>query len=289
MMDAMTLVIGATGNVGSHVVQELRAREMPVRAFVRDPERARALLGGDVELVVGDLADRATVASAVTGVARVFLSCGNVPRQVELECTAIDAAAAAGVERLVKLSAAAAAVDSPLLFPRWQGEIEEHLQGSPVPSVVLRPVDYMTNVLAFAEGIRRTGKLFAPLGGARTGMIDPRDVAAVGVLALAEPGHVGRSYTMTGPEAITYDEIARQLSRATGRTIEFVDIPDDVARREMLADGMPPLIVDFLVDLFGAMRRGLAAETTDTVRTLTGRQPHDFASFARAHADAFRA
>ena len=99
------LVTGATGNVGSAVVAELGDRGLPVRAFVRDPDRAAAILGPDVELAVGDFADPASIRAALEGIEVVFLACANVPPQVEYEIRVIDAAARAGVRRLVKLSA----------------------------------------------------------------------------------------------------------------------------------------------------------------------------------------
>jgi uncharacterized protein YbjT (DUF2867 family) len=142
------LVTGATGNVGSAVVAELTRRRAGVRAFVRDAAAARALLGDDVELAVGELGDGESVARALDGVDRVFLACGNVPGQVEYETGVVDAAARAGVRRIVKLSAGGARAGSPLVFWDWHGRIEEHLAASGVPAVVLRPTSYMTNLLA---------------------------------------------------------------------------------------------------------------------------------------------
>jgi uncharacterized protein YbjT (DUF2867 family) len=281
------LVTGATGGVGSSVVRELRARGAAVRAFVRDPEKARALLGDDVALAVGDLADPDSIRRALDGADRLFLACGNVAGQVELETNAIEAARAARVDLVVKLSAAAAAPDSPLLFPRWQGEIEERLHASGVPAVLLHPTSYMTNLLMSAEAVRQTGKLVAPAGGARISMIDASDVGAVGAVALTEAGHAGRTHVLSGPEAITYADVAACLSDATGHTVEFVDVPDEAARAEMLAQGMPDFLADFVVQLFGALRDGIAAEVTDTVLRLTGREPRSFADFAREHAGLF--
>jgi uncharacterized protein YbjT (DUF2867 family) len=283
------LVFGATGNVGRHVVEQLQRREAPVRAFVRDRERGAAVLGDGVELAVGDLDDRGSIDRALDGVDRVFLACGNVPGQVELESNAIDAMTAAGTSLVVKLSAAAAAPDSPLLFPRWQGDIEQHLTTSRLPAVVLKPMDYMTNVLTFANGIRQTSKLFAPLGGAKTAMIAPRDVGEVAAVTLTEDGHAGNAYVLTGPESITYDQIVAELSRATGQPLAFVDVPEQAAHSAMLEQGMPEFLADFLIALFGAMRNGIADQVTDTVRLLTGREPTTFGAFADEHAAAFGA
>ena len=281
------LVTGATGNVGSAAVRELGRRGTAVRAFVRDRAKAAAILGEDVALAVGDLEDPASIRRALDGVDAVFLACGNVPGQVRCETRAIDAAAAAGVGRIVKLSAHGAQVGSPLAFWDWQGRIEQHLAQSGVPAAVLLPTSYMTNLLASAEAIAQTGKLFAAAAGARVAMIDPRDVAAVAAAALTEAGHDGRTYVLTGPEALTYDEIATALSAVGERTVEFVHVPDEVMREGVLQGGTPEFIADFLVGLFGALRAGAHAVPTDTVRAITGRRPHTIAEFARDHAVAF--
>jgi uncharacterized protein YbjT (DUF2867 family) len=221
------LVTGATGNVGSKVIRELRSRGVRVRAFVRDPAKATGLLDGGVEFAVGDFSDPASVRRAMEGVDEVFVASPNHPRQVEHESTVIDAAAAAGVSRIVKLSTIGARVGSPLAFFDSQGRLEERLRQFGVPAVVLQSNFYTTNLLGSAETIRSQGRLFAPVDGARIPMIDPRDVAAVAAVALTADGHEGQTHVLTGPDAITYEDIARELSTATGRHVEFVDVPDE--------------------------------------------------------------
>ena len=217
----------------------------------------------------------------------MFLACGNHPAQVEHECVAIDAARAAGVRRVVKLSGPSADVDSSLLFERWHAEIERHLVGSGVPYVMLRPSAYMTNLLGNAEAIKHTGKLFAPAGSARIAYIDPVDVAEVAAATLATHGHAGMTYTLTGPRAITYWQIAQDLSAAVGREIQYVDVPDEAARQNMVESGLPPMVADTIVEVFASYRAGAQARTTDTVLALTGHAPRSFAQFAREHAAAF--
>ena len=283
------LVTGATGAVGSHVVRELREHGIEPRAFVRDREKAGRMLGEDVELAVGSFEDRGSLDRALDGVDGLFLACANVSEQVEHECAAIDAATAAGVRRIVKLSGPRAAVDSWVLFERWHGEIERHLLGSGVPWVLLRPSAYMTNLLGSADAVRHTGKLFAPAGTARITYVDPRDVAAAAAAALAVEAHEGSTYTVTGPEAITYEQIARDLSAATGRQIEYVDIPYDAAREVMLGAGLSQMMADSIVDTFLRMQEGAMADATEAVRTLTGREARTFGHFAREHAAQFGA
>lgn len=283
----MILVTGATGTVGSHVVRELRSRGARVRGFVRDPDAARGKLGGGIELAAGDFADPDSLRRAVDGTEAVFLAAANDPRQVEYETNLIDAARQARVRAIVKLSAAIAEPGSPLEFGDWHGRIERHLATSGVPAVILRPSFFMSNLLASAGQIAVDGKLRAPAGAAEIAMIDPSDVAAAAAVVLTEDGHLGRTYPLTGPAALGYRQIADQLSAATGRAVEFVDLPDDAARRGLLDAGMPDWLAEHLITLFGILREGPAEPVSRAVRDLTGREPTSFAQFARDHAEAF--
>ncbi|MGH9116680.1 MAG: SDR family oxidoreductase [Acidimicrobiales bacterium] len=281
------VVTGATGNVGSQVVRELRARGHSVRALVRDPDRAAERLGEGVQLAAGDLSDEAAVRRAMKGMDHAFIACANHPLKVQYETNVIDAAAAAGVQRVVKLSALGAEIGSPVAFWDAHGRIEQHLWASGLRTVVLQPSTYMTNVVGSAETVRHMGTLFAPADDARIAMIDPRDVGTGAAAVLTEDGHDGKTYVLTGPDPISFAEIAGHLSEATGRTVEFVSVPDAAARQSMVDAGMPEWFADNVAAVFGFLRQGIAAETTDTVKELTGAEPRSFADFARDHAGVF--
>ncbi|MBT2407468.1 MULTISPECIES: SDR family oxidoreductase [unclassified Streptomyces] len=278
---ATVLVTGAAGNVGSKVVGELQGRGIPVRAFVRDPGRAAAVLGGDAELVQGDFAEPASVRQALDGVERLFLICANHPQQVEYGTRAIDAAASAGVRQVVMLSTIGAEAGSPTMFFDQHGRIEEHLRGSGVPAVVLRSSHMMSNILGSAATIRQADRFFLPAGDARIAMIDPRDVAAAAASVLSTAVQGGRTYVLTGPEVITYGEVARQLSSALGRPIEYVAVPDEAAAAGMAQAGVPPWLAEQVVAAFGALRDGVNSSTTGAVRELTDREPRGIEDFAR--------
>ena len=278
---ATVLVTGATGNVGSRAVDELRDRGIPVRAFVRDPQRAAVVLADATELAHGDFAQVDSVRRAMDGIERVLLICGNDPRQVEFGTAAIDAAARAGVRQIVMLSTIGAEAGSPTVFFDQHGRIEEYLHGSRIPGVVLRSSHLMSNLLGSVATIRRAGRFFLPAGDARIAMIDPRDVAAAAAAALTTDGHDGRTYVLTGPEAITYGDLARRLSGVVGRPIEFVDVPDEAALAGLAQAGLSPWLAEQVVAVFGALRDGVNASTTDSVRELTGREPRDIEDFAR--------
>jgi uncharacterized protein YbjT (DUF2867 family) len=278
---ATVLVTGATGNIGSKVVAELRERGVPFRAFVRDPDRAAAVLGGETELAHGDFAEPASVRRALDGVERMFLLCANDPKQVEYGANAIDAAAAAGVRQVVMLSTVGAEAGSPTVFFDQHGRVEEHLRGSGIPAVVLRSSHMMSNILGSAMTIRQADRFFLPAGDARIAMIDPCDVAAAAAAALVTSEYDGRTHILTGPEAITYGEVARLLSSALGRPIEYVDVPDDAAVAGMVQGGLPQWLAEHVVATFKALRGGENASTTGSVRELTGREPRGFEEFTR--------
>lgn len=271
-MTSTILVTGATGNVGSALVEALPAHDVHTRTLPRHP---RPL-------------DRATLARSVDGVAAVFLACGNVPEQVDVECAVIDASAQAGVRRIVKLSARGAHSDAPVAYWRWHAQIEQHLHACGVPPVVLQPGFYMSNLFGAAEHVRTAGMLFAPAGDARIAMTHPGDVAAAAAVALTADGHEGMTYVLTGPDAPTYAQVAADLSAANGRPVGYADVPPEAFRSGLLKAGLPPFAVDQLVEVFAALRRGEQAEPTDTVQRLTGWPPRSFATWAATYAEAFR-
>jgi uncharacterized protein YbjT (DUF2867 family) len=283
----MIVVTGATGNAGSEVVRALTARGGRVRAFVRDPGKARHKLGENVELAVGDFADPPSVRAALEGADALLLSCADDPRRVGWEMAAIDTAVAAGVRRIVKLSAATAEPGSPVAFWDWHGQVERHLRACGAGWVILRSGWYMSNLLAAASSVAAEGRLYAPAGETRIAMIDPRDVGEAAAAVLSSPGHEGQTYLLTGPRAITYTEVAAALSAATGSRVEFVDLPGDAAYQAMIGDGMPGFVAEQIVAMFGRLRQGVAAQVSPAVEMLTGRAPRDFASFAVDHASLF--
>ena len=276
------LVTGATGNVGSVVVAELRRRGATVRAFVRQPTER---LGDDVEIAIGDFDDPASIRAALVGVDRVFLSSSDSPRKSDHEAAVIEAAA--DVELMVKASTIGAQAGAPMPPFDWNGRSEGHLRRSGTPAVVLRSGFYMTNLLAVAEAVRAQQILPAPAGEGRIAMIDPFDVGAVAAAVLTESGHDGRTYELTGPEAVGYRDVAAELSRVTGTHVEYVDVPPAAAREELVAFGMPDWLVQHLDGAFAKFRDGEFAATTDAVAVLTGRPPRTIADFLTDHAYAF--
>jgi uncharacterized protein YbjT (DUF2867 family) len=280
----MILVIGATGTVGGHVVRQLVAAGDRPRAFVRDPAKARQRLGERVDLAPGDLSRPETIDAALDGIDRVFLLTATSSNQLDHERNTILAARRANVAHVVKLSVLGADRRSPLQHARWQAEAELLLKQSDFASTILHVAFLMQNLFFM---VRRDAIETATENG-RVAMVDARDVAAAATAALTRSGHEGRSYVLTGPEALSFDDTARILSAATGRQIKHVEVsPDDVrqAIRGMHADDWYADDVAIFNQLIAA---GQVEVVTDDVRDLTGHPPKTVEAFGREFSAMFR-
>ena len=284
----MILVTGATGKVGREVVRQLAAENIPARALVRDPTRASLLRLPGIEIRVGDLAQPETLPAAFGGVERVFLATPAAPDQVELQSNALEAARRAGAQRIVKVSVAGGP-DAGTQIGRWHWATEKQIEASGLDFTFLRPTLYMQQMCAYAPSIAATGTFSFPVGAGRIAVVDTRDVAAVGVKALTEDGHHRRIYDLTGPEALSYDDMADAISEAIGKKVAFAHVPPEYAKKQMLADGVPRWLVDDMLVLAASFRDGYGAAVTHTVADVTKQKPRTFRQFARDYAGVFRA
>ena len=279
----MILITGATGRVGGATLKQLRSRGVPVRALVRNAEKAALVAGPLVETVIGDLARPRSLEAALEGVTSALLVSPLDPHQVELQGNFIDAAKRAGRVHVVKISGLGTALDSPVRSGRWHAQTEKHLEDSGLPFTHLRPPFFMQNILRFAPTIRASGEFVGSLNRGRVAMIDVDDIAAVAATALTAPGHAGKAYTLTGPEALSYQDVAEKLSRSLGRRVAYKDVALEVMRERLLASGMPAWHVDVQVDFSTALGAGQASTVTNAVEAVTGSPPRTFDQFIREH------
>ena len=254
------------------------------RLLVRDPAKATAFSKG-ADLATGDLDDATSLRAAMHGIEKVYLvSAGS--DLVAREARVVDAAAAAGVKHIVKLSVVTA--DSPAItFARWHGESEKRIVASGLAWTMLRPGNFMSNALGWAPTIKSQGAFYQPTATGRWAAIDPADIGAVAVHALTTSGHEGKGYTLTGPESLDAAGYAAILSKVLGKPVNFVDVPPDAARDGMLQSGIPADYVSALLDLLAAMKAGHTDAVTDGVKQVLGRNPVTFESWAQRHKSAF--
>jgi uncharacterized protein YbjT (DUF2867 family) len=282
----MILITGATGNVGSPLVQQLVAAGHQVRAFSNDAA-ARQKLGDKVEIANGSFDDAASVEAALRGVDKVYLLAPASPDEPRWEANFIAAAVKAGVKHVVYHSVAGASYEANA-FGKWHRAGEKALEASGIAWTHLRPVGFMANALGWAATIKSQGAVYMPCGEGKMAVIDPRDIAAVAAAALTTAGHEGKVYDLTGPAAITVGEQAQAIADAIGKPVKYVDVPDGAARDSMLSQGWPAVLADAMLEFTNLVRAGGAGHVTDTVKAVTGKAPRTFADWARENAAAFR-
>jgi uncharacterized protein YbjT (DUF2867 family) len=284
----MILVVGATGTNGREVVTRLAAAGRRVRALVRSPAKFADLRLPNVEVVPGDLDDPASLDAALNGVDRAFIVTAVDQRAVQWCRSFFAAARRAGAPHVVKFSGLGAAESAAAAILRQHGETDQALKDSGLPHTILRPNSFYQNMLWSAGTIKDHGAFYLPMRDARQGLVDVRDIAAVAAAVLTSQGHEGRTYDITGPEALSYHDVAAQLSKVLGRPIRYVDVPPAAAEESMLKAGMPAWNAAAVAELYGAFAAGQFADTTDVVAKVTGRPPLSFEQFARDHAALFR-
>ena len=287
----MILVTGATGQAGSAVIREFARQHHAVRALVRSRAKAQAFETlPTVELVEGDMLHPETLADALSGVDRVLLISSPDQQMVETQCTFIDAARAAGVRHIVKFSGSTTALDSPFLFSRMHAEIEQYLERSGLTWTHLRPSQFMTEYVREVPTIVTAGALFLPLEDTKLTPVDMDDIAQAAFTLLTTAGHEGKTYMMSGPEALSMAEIAEQISLAIDKTVRYVNISPADRNAALLAAGLPAYLVDALDVQSGERRKGANGEAVVHPEThiALGIRPTPFAEFARRHATDFR-
>jgi uncharacterized protein YbjT (DUF2867 family) len=289
----MILVTGATGLAGSAVIREFAREQVPVRALIRNPVKAAMFDGlSTVELVEGDMLRPQTLGAAFDGVDRALMISSPREQMVDTQCTFIDAAKAAGVPHIVKFSG----LDSGIGFDqdafragRWHMQIERYLEGSGLAWTHLRPSQfmqfYLPGTLTGVDPSKR--ELVMPIGASELAPVDIEDIAKVAVAMVRTGGHQGKSYYMSGPQALTMTDVVEQLSTATGTTFRYTDVSFEQKRTELAAAGLPPDALDLLDELFTERRRCTKSSVDLHAHKTFGVEPTTFAQFARRHATAF--
>jgi uncharacterized protein YbjT (DUF2867 family) len=288
----MILITGANGRPGSAAVREFSRQGTPVRALVRSPEKGEGLrdLPG-VDVVYGDMLWPETLESALAGVDRVLMISKAGPEMLETQCTFIDAAVRAGVGHIVKFSGKDS-IDGfdneKFRSSRSHEQIQRYLFAAGTPWTVLQPSQFMHVYFEEVPDIVRSGEIRLPLGDTTLAPVDIDDIAKVAYAVLTTPGHEGRIYPMTGPEALTMADVARDISDAIGRTVRYHDVTSEEKQRDWLDAGYPPPRASAFAQLFEERRRlGRSSVDLSTHRRFDV-EPTTFAQFARRYADVFR-
>jgi uncharacterized protein YbjT (DUF2867 family) len=275
------LVTGATGNVGSALLGYLTTTDADFRALIRDESKVQALRDRGVEAIVADFLKPETLGPALEGVSTIFLLTPINPDQVTQASNVIEAARESGNDpRVVRLSVHQASHEAPARISRHHAEIEDELISSGLPYTFLRPQSFMQNTLIAARTVASEGKIYQPFKDGKLGMIDARDIGEVASKVLTEGGHEDKVYTLTGPAAISFYDVAEALSEVLGKEVSYVAVPLEKAKEAMLNIGIPEWRADALNEYAKAHSEGYSDFTTNDVEQLTGHPATSYKKFA---------
>lgn len=283
----MILLTGVTGKTGGASVQALLKKGVPLRAIVRNAEKAAGLKAAGVELVVGDVSDRTVLEKALAGVDKAFMTLPNGEHQLDMEKQFIDIAKAQGVKHLVKMSSMEAVPDARSPIAKIHFEAGEYLKKSGLAWTLMQPNYFMQNFLASAGTIKAQGKFFLPMAQGKTVMNDTRDIGACVAAVLTGSGHEGLAYEITGPEVLGFADAAERFTKVLGRKIEYVYVPMDSYRQTLAKFLTNEWHLNAVCALFQEIADGHDWRVTDGVQKLTGKAPIPLEQFIRDHEAAF--
>ncbi|MCH7666187.1 MAG: SDR family oxidoreductase [Acidobacteria bacterium] len=277
----MICVTGASGTLSSEVIRQLESTKARFRGAYFSSEKAQAARERGIEAVIIDYNRPETLLAAFQGCDKLFLLGPSALNQSELERNAVEAAKAASVQHIVKQSVMGA-VEESYSLAKVHRPVEKAIESSGLAWTFLRPNSFMQNAVTFMGAtIRAEAVFYSASGQAKISHVDVRDLAAVAVKVLTGPDHDGKAYTLSGPEALTYDELAHELSKALGRPISHINLSPSDLKSGMLAEGMPEAIADQMLDLERYFREGRASFITNDIKQVTGREPTGFPEYVR--------
>ncbi|MBC9915143.1 SDR family oxidoreductase [Chitinophaga varians] len=288
MTQATILITGATGNVGTQLVKQLDAAQVPFKAIVRNGDNNDYLKSLPLaEIIHADLADGVAVSEALQGVEKAFLLTNSSEQAESLQLNFVTAAHQAGVKHLVKLSQFAAAETSPVRFLRYHARVENKIRALGMAYTFLRPNLYMQGLLAFADYIKKDGQFYAAVGNARISVVDVRDIAAVAACALTAAGHENKIYDITGGEAITHYQVADIFTNVLGKPVRFIDVSPEQMEGAVRAAGFPEWQVGGLIEDYAHYARNEAAVVSTAVPEVTGHAAIRFEQFVEDYKSLF--
>ncbi len=277
-------VTGATGAVGGLVAGHLSDRGIPMRLIVRDPRRAPALPGA--QIATATYSDRESLLRAFTGVETLFLvSAREAIDRLEQHERAVEAAAAAGVGKIVYLSFLGAGPDATFVLARQHFHTEQYIKETGARFVFLRDALYMDYLplLVGSDGVIR-----GPAGNGRTGFVTRDDVAEAAAAVLVSSGHDGTTFDMTGPESLDLHQAAERLGRFIGRPLEYHAETEEEAYASREIYGAPDWEVEGWVTSYLAIANGEMDIVSDSVPRLTGHEAINLEAFLATHPDSYQ-
>jgi uncharacterized protein YbjT (DUF2867 family) len=287
------LITGASGTVGSEVVKQLsrNGQAVHIKAAVHSLENIKKVKDDNnrVEIVQIDYNKPETLATALKGVDKLFLVTPETLNAPELVSNLVTEAKKAGIKYIVRLSAMG---ESSIASVRLHLEGEKFIEESGIPFTILRPNTFMQFFVNFyGPTIKNNNAFYGSVEDAKVSFIDIRDIAAIVVETLTDNGnyrHNNKVYTITGSEALSHYQVAKILSNATTKKINYIDIPEEEFQRKQKEIGLNDWWLNLMIEAFYSFRKGYHSQVSSTVEEITGKKPISFSQFAKDYVQAFK-
>ena len=285
------LVTGSTGTVGSEVVKQLASSGQRIKAAVHTQNKADKFRDNNaIDIVNIDYNKPETVAAAFNNVDKLFLVTLPSPDMTDVSSNLVKEAKKDEIKHIVKLSVLGTDTEPETMLGRVHRQEEKLIKDSGLPYTFLRAGAFMQNfVTFFGKSIREQNAFYLPTEEGKVGLVDARDIAsaAVAILSGNHSQYENKAYGITGQEALSYSQAAEILSKELGRKISFVNISEESARKGMKDTGMmTDWLIDALLELYGIIRAGHAAQITSSIEDITGRKAILFSQFVKDYAKA---
>jgi uncharacterized protein YbjT (DUF2867 family) len=282
-MSKTILITGATGNIGSQVIPALLENGVNVRAYVRNPEKAKQLEAAGVQVFMGDFLDQDALNKAAENVDAILAITPPNPDAVAQGDTILKAALNSGSPYYLRLSAIGAAADAPTENGKLHYESDKALMESGLTYTILRPHYFMQNMFGSVEAIKSQGNFYLGMGEGRLGMIDVRDIADcfVSLLLNNGEGHKNKIYTPTGSDSINFSQAAESISSHLGKQVNYVPVPPEAVREAILELGWGEWGAQIMVDYSKAYANNWGDFTTTDVKIITGHEARSFDQFTK--------
>ena len=283
----MILITGATGKSGSATARALNDLGQGYRALIRNPDKEEELKTLGAEVVIGSIEDNQSLINAMSGVNKVLILLPNSENQLALETQIVDVALQSGVKHIVKVSSIEATPDATSPIPKLHLESENYIKASGLEWTMVKPNFYMQNLLGSAATIKEQDKIFLPMGEGKTGMIDTRDVGKVIAKVLSENSHTSKNYAITGPEILSFHDVAEKFSNVLERKIDYVDMPMATYKDILSKFLTNQWLLDSVIDLFVGIAEGGIEDKTNAYKELMGKEPKSLEEYIKEHRHIF--
>ncbi len=282
----MIAVIGSTGKVGSELITLLTEQNQLARALTRSESGVKHLSNIGVEVVQGSYTEDNDLNQLFSNADKLFLLTPSHAEQPQTENHIVDMAKERGVKHIVYLSVLNA--DADFTAARQHHEVEQHLKASGVDYTILRPNNFMQNFnTADLPTILYRDSIINPAGDQSFSFVDVRDIGAVAYAALTQPDHVGKTYDITGGEALTYAKAAARIGAKLNKTVNYVYMPPQTFRDTLIQFEVPEFNADILAEMYDYWNKHGAGQISNDVENILGRKPYSLDDYLEAYSDQF--